>query len=160
MGGGSRRGGRAATIVSSAAARLGRVTSIALVIAGLCGMALVLAGFLAPMYQWTSVSSSGVVAHGSGTLVEVNGRGVLLVLVVPLLAAVLVAGVLWQRSWQLALPIAWTITGLLAGFNLLALMSIGVFFLPVTAALVVACSRCRPEPTKRDPATPPQPVVG
>jgi hypothetical protein len=38
------------------------------------------------------------------------------------------------------MPIAWTLTGILAGFTLLAMMSIGVLVLPVTVALVVACA--------------------
>ena len=39
---------------------------------------------------------------------------------------------------------AWTITMLLALLNLLAMLSIGVFFLPITAALIVACATGRP----------------
>jgi hypothetical protein len=37
--------------------------------------------------------------------------------------------------------VAWTVTVLLAGFNVLAMASIGLFIVPVTAALVVACVR-------------------
>jgi hypothetical protein len=45
------------------------------------------------------------------------------------------------------MPVAWTLTGLLAAFNLLAMLSIGVFILPITAALIVACGASRPPPT-------------
>jgi hypothetical protein len=35
--------------------------------------------------------------------------------------------------------LAWTVTGLLACFSFLAMLSIGVFAIPVTLALVIAC---------------------
>jgi hypothetical protein len=128
----------------SAVMRLGRVASIALVSAAAYGLVIVMAGFLAPVYQSASGSSSGEETHGSDTLVGVNGPGVLVVLAVPLLVTITVGAVLWQHSWRLSLPSAWMLTGLMAVFNLLAMMSVGVFFLPVTVALVVACSTCRP----------------
>jgi hypothetical protein len=132
--------------VSSDSPRLGRVGSATLLVAGVYGIALVVAGFVVPVYRSTSVSSSGDLADGSDTLVGVNGGGVVLVLGVPLLATVLVACALWSRSRRGALAIAWTLTGLLAAFNLLAMLTIGVFVLPVTAALVLACSTCRRRP--------------
>jgi hypothetical protein len=72
----------------------------------------------------------------------VNGWEVLLVAGAPLLAAALVAGALWQRgSRRGAGAFAWTVTGLLAAVNGLALLSIGVLLLlPVTAAAVCACA--------------------
>jgi hypothetical protein len=53
--------------------------------------------------------------------------------------------VIWYALWrrrgrQGAGVIAWVVTALLVCFNVLALLSIGVFLLPVTLALVVACS--------------------
>ena len=62
----------------------------------------------------------------------------------PLLMTLAVGCALWQGSRRGAIPVAWTLTGLLAVFNLLAMMSIGVFVLPVTAALIVACGTRRP----------------
>ena len=126
-------------MVDLAAARPARVTRLCLSFAALYGAALVAAGFLAPVYQSTSVSSSGEVTHGSGTLVGVNGPGVVAVLCVPLVVSVLVGLALWLGSRPRAVKLAWTLTGLLVVFNLLALMSIGLFVVPVTAALVVAC---------------------
>ena len=41
---------------------------------------------------------------------------------------------------------AWTLTVMLAMFTLLAMMSIGVFVVPVTAALIVACAASRAQP--------------
>jgi hypothetical protein len=73
-------------------------------------------------------------------LVGENGTGVIGVVVIPLVVAVVVAAVLSRRSTApSAGPDAWTATGLLATFNVLALLSIGIFVLPVTVCLVVAC---------------------
>ncbi len=127
---------------------LGRVPALALLVAAAYGIALVVAAFALPVYDSTGSSSSGGTSQGSDTLVGVNGPGVALVLGVPLLVTVAVGCALWLRS-RWALPIAWTLTGLLAAGNLLAMLSVGVFVLPVTAALVFACARSRP------PARPP-----
>lgn len=144
-----------ASIVNSAGTRLPRIATVALSVAAAYGMLLVVAGFLAPVYLSTSESSSGEVTHGSGTLVGVNGLGVVAVLGVPLLATVLVGYALRLRSRRGAVPFAWTLTGLLAAFNLLAMASIGLFVLPVTAALIVACSTSRPRPRQEDAAPDP-----
>ncbi len=101
---------------------------------------LIAAGFIVPVYESTSTSSSGETTNSTDTLVGVNGTGVLVVLAVPLLVTALVGLALWQRSRRLALPVAWTLTGLMALLNLLAMLTIGVFFLPITIALIVACS--------------------
>jgi hypothetical protein len=42
------------TIVNAAVTRLGRVASVALAIAAVCGVALVVAGFLLPIYETTT----------------------------------------------------------------------------------------------------------
>jgi hypothetical protein len=128
--------------------RLSRVPAVALLAAAAYGVALVVAAFVAPVYDSTSSSSSGETTSGSETLVGANGLGSALVLSIPLLATLVVGSVLWQRS-RWSLPIAWTLTGLLAAFNLLAMLTVGVFILPVTAALVFACAR------SRSPALPP-----
>ncbi|MFE9693567.1 hypothetical protein [Micromonospora sp. NPDC005806] len=134
--------------MTSAGTRLGRGASVALLLAAAYGIVLVVAGFVAPVYNSETVSASGEVTRGSGTVVGVNGPGAAVGLGVPLLATVLVGCALWLRS----MPSAWALTGLLAGFNLLALASIGLFALPVTAALLVACARCRRQPKQQDPA--------
>ena len=134
------------TIANAAVTRLGRVASVALVIAAVCGVALVVAGLLLSMYETTTEPSSGEVRHDTATLVAVNGPGVLVVLVVPLLVTLAVGSALWQgaRRGAVAVAVAWTFAGLLAAFNVLSMASIGVFFLPVTAALLVACAVRRP----------------
>jgi len=127
---------------------LGRVPAVALLVAAAYGVALVIAAFTLPVYDSAGSSSSGETSLASDTLVGVNGPGVALVLGVPLLVTLAVGFALWQRS-RWSVPIAWTLTGLLAAANLLAILSVGIFVLPVTAALVLACVRSRP------PAQPP-----
>lgn len=90
------------------------------------------------MYESVSTSSSGEVTHGTETLVDVNGPGVVLVVALPLLVTLAVGCALSYGSRRGAVLFARTLTGLLAVFNLLAMLSIGVFLLPVTAALIVA----------------------
>jgi hypothetical protein len=128
--------------VSAVVLRLGRVTSVVLLIATVYGAALVIAGFLVPMYESMTVSSSGAVEHGSSTLVDVNGLGVVVILAVPLFVTLAVGCALWQRPRRgaVASAVAWTLSGLLGVFSLLAMLSIGVFVLPITAALIVACA--------------------
>ncbi|MDG4794912.1 hypothetical protein [Micromonospora sp. WMMD1082] len=142
--------GRRSSIVTSAGTRLGRVASVALLLAAAYGIALVVAGFVAPAYNTATTSaSSGETTHGSDTIVGANGIGAAFVLGVPLLATVLVGCALWVRS----APSAWALTGLLAVLNLLAMASIGLFVLPVTAALVVACSARRRQPKQQNPVS-------
>jgi hypothetical protein len=111
-----------------------------LLTAAIWGLVLVVAGFLVPAYRSTSMSSSGEPTQSSETLVGVNGPGVAVVLVGPLLVTVLVGCALLLRGRRGALPVAWVLTALLAVFIVLWMLSIGVFVVPVTAALVVACA--------------------
>jgi hypothetical protein len=54
---------------------------------------------------------------------------------------VLVALALWIRGPRRGPGlVAWMLVGLLACFNLLAMLTIGIFIVPVTALLVVACA--------------------
>ncbi len=123
-----------------AVTRLGWVPAAALGAAACFSAAVIMAGFLAPVYESTVVSSSGPATQVSETLVGQNGTGVAVVLVVPLLLTLAVGAALWEADRRPAMRLAWTLTGLLAAGNLLAMLSIGVFVLPVTAALVVACA--------------------
>ncbi|MGR6319334.1 hypothetical protein Q2K19_29275 [Micromonospora soli] len=140
--------GSRSRLVHSARNRLGRIAAVALLLAGAYGIVLVVAGFVLPVYRSETVSASGDVTPGSGTVVEVNGPGAAVVLGVPLLATALVGCALWLRS----MPSAWVLTRLVAGFNLLAMASIGLFLLPVTAALIVACGTGPHPPKLQDPA--------
>ena len=120
--------------------KLGRASAVALLGAALWGLGLVVAGFLVPVYRSTEMSSSGELTQSTETLVGVNGPGAVVVLAVPFLVTLLVASALLARSRRAALPFAWALTALLAVFNLVGMLTVGVFVLPVTAALVVACS--------------------
>jgi thiol:disulfide interchange protein len=113
------------------------------VVAVVYSAGLVVAGFLVPVYSTESVSSGGAVSEGTATLVAENGIGVVFVLGIPLLVTLLVGAALRDSSRRGMLPVAWTLTGLLAVFNLLAMLTIGVFVLPVTGALALACATCR-----------------
>jgi hypothetical protein len=139
-------------------ARLGRVPAVALLFAAAYGVALVVFAFVAPVYETATSSSSDGSGQGSDTLVGANGLGVVLVLAVPLFVTVAVGCALALRS-RWSQPIAWTLTGLLAALNLLAMLSVGIFVLPLTAALVLACARSRPA-RPRAMYTPPLAVGG
>ena len=81
------------------------------------------------------------VTDGSGTLVDVNGSATLLIVAIPLFLTILVSCALWiRRSRNGAGLVAWTLTGVLACFNLLAMLTIGIVIVPVTACLVAACT--------------------
>lgn len=123
-----------------ATSKLGRLSAIALSIAMAWALVLLVAAFLVPVYQSVTASSSGEVTRGSETLVGMNGLGGVLVVAVPLLVSVFVAGALSMRARHGAMALAWGLTALLAAFNLLAIMTVGLFMVPVTAALVVACA--------------------
>ena len=118
--------------------RLTLGTRISLAGAVVWSVLLIGVGFL-PTYESESVSSAGVVTRSSETLVSENGAGVLLLLAVPLLVSLAVTVMLTRRSPG-GLVVAWVLTGVLGFFNLLALLTIGIVVVPVTAALAVACT--------------------
>lgn len=121
--------------------RFRRLEWISLATALALGTGLVIVALLAPVYQSQSVSSSGTMTNGSATLVGVNGWGALLVAGAPLTAAVVTGCGLWRRAGRPGAGVlAWTVTGLLACFNVLAMATIGVFVAPVTVALFAACA--------------------
>jgi len=116
-----------------------RTASIALAIAAAWSVLLVAAAFVAPAYSTSSGSASmdttsgatttAEVTTGSATLVAVNGPGVLVVTL--LVALSLATG---HRR------VGWVLTAILCLVNVLALLSVGIFFVPVTLALIVACA--------------------
>lgn len=133
-------GGITVSAGGSAGSRFRRPEWRSLAFALVWGTGLVVAALLVPVYQSLSVSSSGAATDGSATLAGVNGWGVLLAAGAPLAAAVVTGCALWRRTGrQGAGVLAWTVTGLLAFFNFLAMLSIGVFVIPVTLALAIAC---------------------
>ena len=120
--------------------RYSRNVWIALGFAVVWGLLLVVAAFVAPVYRTSSGSATdgtvATTAEGSATLVGVNGYGVLLVISVPLVAAVVVTWALARGRRRLG----WVVTSVLCVLNVLALLSVGIFFVPVTIALIVACA--------------------
>ncbi len=130
---------------------LGRPASVALVVAGVWGLGLVVAGFVVPMDRTMTESESGEVARGTDTLVGANGLGVVVVLAVPFVVSVLVGCALLLRAHRGALPVAWTLTGLLAVLTFLS--TIGLFIIPITAGLVVACATSHPQPGHLGPVS-------
>jgi len=132
------------TLLNAAAARLGRVPAVALLVAAVWAALLLVAAFRAPVYESASGSSSGAPTPGTDTLVGVNGLGAAVVVAVPLLVTLAVGLVLWLGARRPRVPVAWTLTGLLAALTVLALPSVGLFFLPVVGALVAACATRRP----------------
>ena len=120
----------------------GRVSLIALLAAAAWSLALFVAGFTVPVYRSVGVGSAGEPTHSTDTLLGVNWLGAVVVLAIPVLVTVLVTCALVVHARRGARKVAWTLTGLLAALNLLAIMTIGVFVVPVTAALVVACAAC------------------
>jgi hypothetical protein len=121
--------------------RFGRLQRISLACALAWAAGLVMAAVLLPVYQSSGASSSGTATGISATLVAVNGWGVLLVAGAPLAAALVIWYVLWRRRGRHGAGLlAWVLIALLVGFNFLAMLSIGVFIIPVTLGLVIACS--------------------
>jgi hypothetical protein len=142
---------------------------LTLLIAGVYSVALIIAGFIVPMEQTvyssapgdsgTSASSSMVESHFTATLVGWSGLGVVFVLVVPLLVTLTVSAALWQRARPGAMAVAWTLSGLLAAFNIAALKTMGLFLIPVSVALLYACSRCSPGSMQQNVVTHPTAAV-
>lgn len=119
----------------------------ALLAAGLWATGLLVAGSLVPAYSSsaTARTSGGVttVSTASSTLVQVNGVRVVALLALPLLAVVIVAGLLRRRRSHArsgAGAPAWVVTGLLGAVSIVGALSIGLFVAPVALLLVVACS--------------------
>ena len=108
----------------------GRRAFVLTMIAFVWSLGLVAAALVAPVY-------------GSATLVEVNGTKVLLVVAVPALISATVWIALWRkctRGSRASRYVAWTCVSVLAGFCVLAILSIGIFVAPVAVLLGCAAS--------------------
>jgi hypothetical protein len=69
-----------------------------------------------------------------------NGSGIVLALGAPALVTLAVATAVWFRAAPPgAGSFAWTFSGVLAVFNIAAMLSVGVLILPVTGCLELAC---------------------
>jgi hypothetical protein len=101
-------------------------TRFALGTAILLSTLLILVGMVAPHYSPDA---------GSQASAETTGAAALMVMALPMLITVFVAGSL-AAGWRL---VAWALTGLLGAFAALTLVTIGVFVLPIVLALAAAC---------------------
>jgi hypothetical protein len=100
------------------------------VIAFLWSIGLLVAALLVPVY-------------GSATLVDDNGPRVLLVVAVPAVISAAAWIALWRkcaRGNRVSGYVAWTCVWALAGFCVLAILSIGIFVAPVAVLLASAAS--------------------
>lgn len=90
-----------------------------------------------PSYSYSieSASTGGSAAQrsGTGTLIDANGFGVLLVLAIPVLAAVN-ALLPWPTAYRRGADILSAVVA--TAFSILGAMTVGLYFLPTSAALV------------------------
>lgn len=134
-----------------------------MMIAALYATAFLFVGAFAPTYSSTSsaTSSDGVTTHSSSsaTMVAVNGVRVLFVLALPLLSVGLVwVSVMWRRGHGHldAGVLAWIVVGLLGVMSFLAMLSIGIFIVPLVVLLAAACAKApmtAPKPSLSVPTT-------
>jgi hypothetical protein len=108
----------------------GRRAFVLTAVAFVWSIGLLVAALIAPVY-------------GSATLVDENGRGVLLVVAVPAVIAVAVWIALRRkcsRGGRVSHYAAWVCVWVLAAFCVVGLLSIGVFVAPVAVLLARATS--------------------
>lgn len=132
------------------AVRLRPVERILLLAAGAFSLVLPLVFAFVPMYSGVRTTTDGAAGRVtttavSATLIDVNGTWVLWYGFGPLAIALVVAFVLAVREPRRGTgALVWTLVGALALFNLAAMMTIGVFILPITGCLL-AVAVVRPE---------------
>lgn len=121
--------------------RVARPARLSLLVAAACGVGLVAWAFLYPAYEETTDEVSTTQTR---TLLEVNGPGALAPVLIPLAVTLLVAVLLHMRV-QAARVVASVLVGLLYAFAAIAMLSIGIYVLPVAIALTVAVGWPRSE---------------
>ncbi|WP_244930081.1 hypothetical protein [Nocardioides sp. W7] len=115
-----------------------RSISIPLAFAGLWSLGLAAGVGVAPMVSETTMTSDGATTSTTRTLVEEIGSGAYALAGLPLMATILIGCLSIIRPRVGPVVAAFVVVGALGIFNLLAMLSIGIFFVPATAALVVA----------------------
>lgn len=110
------------------ARRLAQLIALALVVLAILTILLI------PMYGSGTTDSSGQGATSTDTVLAVNGPGILAVLAIPLLISL--APVVVQGRAESPVSIASAV--FLCAFTLIAMLSIGGFFLPAAVAEVIA----------------------
>lgn len=127
---------------SAIAPRKRRLAVRVTVAAFVWSLGLLVAAVLVPVYSQTEASQSGPTLT-TATLVEVNGPRVLIPVALPVVLCAVAAIALRRkcmRGGRRSSAIAWGATGLLAAFALLAILSIGVFVVPVVLLLAWAAA--------------------
>jgi hypothetical protein len=129
---------------------LGRGSTIALLVAGVWSLGVLVAGFTVPVYtEVTETPGSKAFTRSSETLIAVNGSGAVLVLLIPLLITAIVTPALVAHAHPAGMAVAWSVSGLFAAFNLLAMLTIGIALVPITLALLVACALATGDTSRR-----------
>jgi len=119
-------------------------------LAGLWSMALIAAGFFVSAYQSsgsTSATYTTSLTRPGLTIIQENGDKALIPLSIPLVIVLIVAALMLRRQRRgrvLVGPAAWTGAVLMGILTFLGLFSIGLFILPVTVLLLVACVMATP----------------
>ena len=93
----------------------------------------------------------------SASLIEVNGPRVIAVLLVPVALALMGLGIVFMRGqWRWARWLLWGVTLLAWAFSLLGSFSVGLFYLPTAAFLLLAALVMPPArpPVKEPPSAP------
>lgn len=115
--------------------RWGRATTMWIGVGLAYGVVLIIAAFVVPIFT----GSWGFSTTNADTLVAQHGLYAALVVAVPLILAVGIAFALLESYKRGARALAWSLWGVLALGNLAALFTIGVFVLPITIAMFLAC---------------------
>jgi hypothetical protein len=117
-------------------------TLVCVVLALLWSLLLLVATFVAPVYGTSAcagtVGGPSDCVDSTRTLFQVNGIGAVVVMVIPLVASTVVGVGLGSGS-RAGMTAAWTTSAILAVLTLLALLSVGVVWVPVVVMLLLAC---------------------
>lgn len=135
------------SILPGAAGRRERVQSptVVLLVGALVWSAAIFAvAMFAPLYQGESTEAGAggaeITSHYSRTLVEENGNGVVIIVAIPMLLTIAVGMAFGLSGVSRAAGLAaWPVAGVAVVLNVASLLSVGIFFIPVTVCLVVAC---------------------
>lgn len=121
---------------------------VALVVATALSIGLLVWAFTFPAYEGLQ-TRGGITTSSTRTLIEENGLGALVPVLVPLAVTVLTGLLLLQVREPLGRIGAWALVAVLAVFAVAAMFSIGMYVLPVVIALAVAVGWPRRTPVSR-----------
>ena len=95
-----------------------------------------------PVYEGVTYYSHGPVAtqHYSKTLIGQNGLWVIGLLLIPLVIVGTPLFAAWRSKRALGKPALWSAALVLTGLCLLAILSVGVFYIPAAIVLIAAAT--------------------